>query len=103
MQGTAVRTFPESVTYQATANDVPVSITGVWSDSHIQVDPDTESTVSSTNPLLDVILSELPGQAPTEGARVIRDADPSIVYKLIDHQPDGQGMTRFELQTSRPF
>lgn len=103
MQGTAVRTYPEAVTYQASATDSPLPLTGIWSDAHIQIDPDTQAPVSSTNPLLDVILTDLPGQTPTEGARIIRLLDPSVVYKLIDHQPDGQGMTRFELQLGSPF
>jgi len=103
MQGTAVRTYPEEVTYQASATDNPVPLTGIWSDAHIQIDPDTQATVSSTNPILDVILNDLPGQTPTEGARIIRLLFPTVVYKLLEHQPDGQGMTRFELQLGRPF
>jgi len=103
MQGTAVRTFREGVTYQATALDTPISIDGVWSDAHIEIDPNTEAPVSSTNPILDVILTDLPGHVPVDGARIVRDLDPAVVYKVIDRQSDGEGMTRLELQLAQPF
>jgi len=77
----------ESVRYLSQSGG-SVTVQGIFDNTAIQVDPETEVTVSSNNPRCDVKLSDLPAE-PREGDRLIAR---NTTYKVYDTLEDGLGM-----------
>lgn len=79
-------TFGEAVVYEPLSGG-SYSLTGVFNDKHIAIDPNTEQTVSSNINSLGVKLADMQ-DPPKKGDFVtIRD----VKYKVRDTQEDGEG------------
>jgi hypothetical protein len=92
LQGAAVRTFTEPVTYSPAAGG-SLELTGIFRQSHIGVDPGMSIEVSSENPVLELRASDLPA-GPNRADRVVIR---SVRYRVADHIEDGEGMLSLEL------
>lgn len=72
----------------------PIPLRGIWNGVAELVDVGNEARVSTTAPILDIRLSDLPG-LPKDGDLV---EVLGKTYRVIDAQPDGQGMVRLILK-----
>lgn len=89
---TGISTFGREVRYHA-LNDEPVEINGIFDETFATVDPNTGAVIDSSTPVLHVRLADLPC-TPSPGDRVcIGEA----VYRVVSHQPDGQGASMLVL------
>ncbi|WP_349616931.1 head-tail joining protein [Azotobacter salinestris] len=87
MLGVAVRTFSEPSVYWLTDGVEPgVELPqAVFDSAHVEIDPETQAPVSSTNPVLGVRLSDLPNERTPRDRVRVRDQ----LYRISDVQPDG--------------
>lgn len=70
-----------------------ILIQGIFDKNYISIDPDTGATISSTTPVLGIVASDLP-RLPDEGDRVVIR---TITYKVMEYQPDSEGMIKLIL------
>lgn len=92
LQGIAVRTFPEAVTYEPVGGS-PVAIQGIYREAYTGVDLGLQAQILSEQPTLDVQLSDLGGSFDADDRFVIR----GLRRILAEHQEDGEGMVKFFL------
>ncbi len=57
----------------------------VFDTAHVAVDPETGAPVSSVNPVMGVLLSDLPNKPTTRDRVLVR----GVLYQITDPQPDG--------------
>lgn len=100
MLGLAVRTFRhadqdgESLVQYIPKTGSPYYIDAVFDKAHVTVDPDTGATISSTDPVLGVQLSQLQA-SPRKGDRANVNG---TVYIVDDFRPDGVAGALLKLQ-----
>ncbi len=92
LQGTAVRTFTEAVTYEPVGGG-PLSIEGIFREAFVGVDLGIQQQVASEAPTLDVQISDLGGSFDKDDRYVVRGKR----YKAHDHDEDGEGMVKLFL------
>jgi hypothetical protein len=80
-------------TFGETATVAGTSCRAVFDQAHQLVELSGDVPVTTTRPVLDVVLADLPA-VPTIGAAVIVDG---TTYEIRDVQPDGQGMAKLTL------
>lgn len=81
--------FGEEVEYRLSLTSPfnPVTIRGVFSSSHIVLDPATNAAIDTQMPGVGIRLADLP-RAPREGDRIIIRGQE---YRVIESQEDGEG------------
>lgn len=90
----AVTAFGEGVTYTSASGEA-VTIIGDFQAQHQAVDPNTGVPFYSTEPVMTVVLADLPAGCPDMGDTVMRKGK---TYRVIGDQPDGDGGTLLELK-----
>lgn len=90
----AVAALGEAVTYTAASGE-SVTITGDFQSQHQAIDPNTGVPFYSTDPVMTVVLADLPTGSPWEGDTVTHRGK---VYRVTGDQPDGDGGTLLELK-----
>ena len=89
---TATATFGEMVVYHPQLK-APLEVRAIFDAAYQEVDPQIGVSIGSTYPVIDLRLADLPC-SPSPGDRVcIRGED----YRVVSHQPDGQGAARLAL------
>ena len=79
----------ETVEYKAAAVGWWVEIRGIFDRNYIEVDPDTGAEVTTNQPMIGVLLEELPNGRAEEGDQVRING--TEVFDVWDSQEDGQG------------
>ena len=92
---TVLEDLGEDVAYMP-ANGDPVTVRGIFEDSHQAVDPNTGVPFYSTEPMLTVAAGDLPVGSPRPGDQVTRKG---TTYRVVGDQPDSDGGTILELKT----
>lgn len=71
-----------------TKNGASFSVRGVFSDNHVEVDPDTERLISSNVYAFGMKLKDIPIQnfKPQKGDRLVYNQE---TYRVIDSREDG--------------
>lgn len=99
VQNTSARTFPEPVLYTPEGL-TEIAINGIFREPHVATDLSNAVEVSSEQPTLDVVLADLP-QDPSSKPNSLGDrvviSRLSSRYRVIDVQPDGEGMAKLFL------
>lgn len=85
----------EDVTYTSAAG-VSVTVRGLFEEQHQSVDPETGVPIYSVNPVLTVVVEDLPEGCPGPGDTMTRKGR---TYRVAGSQPDGNGGTLLELKT----
>lgn len=86
--------FGEDVSYVQEGAE-PVTIRGVFEEKHKEIDPDTGVPFYSVNPVLMVVINDLPEGSPRPKDTVIRKGK---AYRVEGDRPDGDGGTLLELK-----
>lgn len=99
MTRTALRTFSDnagdtpSVIYVRGGVQTPLR-DAVFDENYQSVDPDTGAAIISDNPMVGVMLSDLPGGAWQDGDTVIVHG---VTYRAIEPQKDSEGHAKIIL------
>jgi hypothetical protein len=80
------KTFGEVCEYEPLSGG-SFSISGIFNDRHVFVDPNTEQVVSTIQPTLGVKLADMPA-APVKGDKVTLR---NVQYVVRDSREDGEG------------
>ena len=92
--GPTLAQFGEAVTYTY-ATGAPISITGVFDEQYLGVEPADGQTVTSAMPVLGVQLSQFPARPQQgDGVFIVRTAQRFIVREV---RPDGHGAAKLML------
>lgn len=96
MLGVAVRTFRHAdqdgqslVEYIPKAGSAYIIESAVFDEAHISIDQDTGASISSTNPVLGIQLSQMQGPITRGDKARVTVKGVATVYVVADHQPDG--------------
>lgn len=92
LQGTAIRTFQEAVTYEPVGGG-SFSIQGIFREAFVGVDLGLQQQVASEAPTLDLQISDMGGAFDKDDRYVVRGKR----YKAHDHDEDGEGMVKLFL------
>lgn len=82
----------EGVLYIRNNND-QISIQGIFDSNSISVDPNTGAVIPSVTPVLGIVAKDIPSD-PDEGDKVVIRG---IAYKVMEYQPDSEGMIKLIL------
>jgi len=87
---------PLVVSFEPADGSPATLIRGVFRDAHTEIEVGHEVAISAIAPRLGVMISDLPYFPPLEGDRVFV-ARLNLRWRIVDHQPDGEGLALFEL------
>ena len=88
--GRLTKTFGEPVRFEARDGRFrPFTTNGVYDDKFTFVDPETETLVSSNEPMVGIRMSDFP--KPVEQGDLLYVASERLHYKVRDVLEDGQG------------
>jgi len=91
---------PIVVSFEPADGSSATLIRGVFRDAHTEIEVGQEVLISAVSPRIGVKISDLPYFPPLENDRILI-ARLNLRWRIVDHQPDGEGLVTFELILAR--